>query len=389
MSAAITSEGAVSEAPSFGGLPTLSLYVHLPFCRRKCPYCAFYSVVPGQGEIDAFLEGLRQEVRLWRRRSGPLPPLRSLYLGGGTPTLLDQEQWGRLISLLEETFSFRDAAEVTVEANPESLRPFHLARWRDWRVTRVSLGVQSLDDGELRLLGRLHDGREAREALGALADSGFSFSADLMFNLPGQTLRGWHRTLRDVLAFGMDHISVYELTLEEGASWAGSPPEGMGSGYPFYRWAQWYLASKGFSQYEIASFARHRRWSRHNLAYWIRSPLLAIGPGAWGFCRERRYGNVENLHAYLAHLKGERLPLAFQERLSPDRAFREGALLALRTAWGIPFRLFSRRYGNKALETVRGALDGLPDDLFVATDEGLALSSKGMRVANAVWERFL
>lgn len=385
----MASEGAASEAPSFCGLSTLSLYVHLPFCRRKCPYCAFYSVVPREGEIDACLEGLRSEIALWRDRSGPLPPLRSLYIGGGTPTLLDRRQWEVLIALLEEAFSFGRTAEVTVEANPESLRAFHLRLWREWRVTRVSLGVQSLDDGELRLLGRLHDGTRAREALAALAASGLAFSADLMFNLPGQTLKGWHRTLREVLAFGMDHLSLYDLTLEEGSAWADSPPGGVASGYPFYRWAQWYLALRGFFQYEIASFARNRRWSRHNLAYWIRSPLLAIGPGAWGFCGERRYGNIDDLEAYLGEVAGGRLPLSADECLSPERSFREGALLALRTAWGIPFRLFARRYGAAALETVLGALKGLPEGLFAVTDESLALSAKGMRVANAIWERFL
>lgn len=385
----MASEDAAPEAPSFSGLSTLSLYVHLPFCRRKCPYCAFYSVVPRKGEIDACLEGLRNEIVLWKDRSGFLPPLRSLYIGGGTPTLLDRRQWELLIALLEEAFSFDRTAEVTVEANPESLRAFHLRLWGEWRVTRVSLGVQSLDDDELRLLGRLHDGRGARESLAALAASGLAFSADLMFNLPGQTLKGWHRTLREVLAFGMDHLSLYDLTLEEGSAWADSPPGGRTSGYPFYRWAQWYLASRGFLQYEIASFARNRRWSRHNLAYWIRSPLLAIGPGAWGFCRERRYGNVDDLGGYLGEVAEGRLPLSAGECLLPERAFREAALLALRTAWGIPFRLFARRYGKAALETVLDALKGLPDGLFVVTDESLALSAKGMRVANAIWERFL
>jgi len=388
MSTAMTTEGRCDRSLRCDREP-LSLYVHIPFCRSKCPYCAFYSVVPGEGELDAYLEGLEGEVLLrWERIGAPIP-LRSVYFGGGTPTILDAGRWERLVEMMESAFSFRATTEVTVEANPESLTGSHIRLWRDWRVSRVSLGVQSLDDAELCLLRRPHDSRLARGALAALAASGLSFSADLIFNLPGQTLRGWHRTLREVLSFGMEHLSLYELMIERESAWGRCPPPGMASGYPFYRWAQWYLASRGFFQYEIASFALNRRWSRHNLAYWTRSPVLGVGPGAWGFLGGKRYRNAADLRDYLRNVGKGKLPDVFSERLAPEESFREAAVLALRTAWGIPLRLFALRYGKEALRAVLASLETLPDSLFLRTKENVALSPRGMRVANAIWERLV
>lgn len=375
--------------PFFGPSgPPLHLYVHVPFCRSKCPYCAFYSVVPEAGAVEAYLVGLEAEISLRLREGVPFPSLSSVYFGGGTPSLLSPFQWERLFSLLE-VFSLRPGAEVTVEANPESLTASHLHLWRARGVTRVSLGVQSLDDEELRILGRSHDSRRARDALGALAASGLSFSADLIFNIPGQTLRGWHRTVREILAFGMDHLSLYELTLEERSAWGRRPPDGMASGYPFYRWSQWYLASRGFLQYEIASFAFNRRWSRHNLAYWNRAPVLGLGPGAWGFLAERRYGNEDSLEEYLRKTGEGRLPLAVVEEPDQERDWREAAILALRTVWGISRSLFARRYGPVPLAMLLTVINDLPERFFRKTEDRIALSRRGMAVANAIWERIL
>ncbi len=166
--------------PPAGGL---SLYIHVPFCERKCPYCAFESKVPSEGEIDLWLETLGKELKWWEKRIGK-PSLETCYIGGGTPTVITGPQWLRLAETIDSHFTFEPEAEVTVEANPNSLKADHLLFWRDWRVSRVSIGVQSFDDAELLQLGRLHSAAQAYEAISASLASGFSVNSDFMFGLP-------------------------------------------------------------------------------------------------------------------------------------------------------------------------------------------------------------
>ena len=208
----------------------LSVYLHIPFCRQKCPYCAFASVCYQEGDGERYLEALFLELGSLSR-SLLTRPVETLYIGGGTPTLFSSPLWKRLISLIEGSFSFLSDAEVTVEANPGSLSGEHLLLWRDWRVTRVSLGVQSLDDAELFVLGRVHTARQAAESLCACKAAGFSVSADLMFGLPGGTFRNWARTLHEIKILAPHHLSVYELSLEEGTPWGENSPAHRSDGY--------------------------------------------------------------------------------------------------------------------------------------------------------------
>ncbi len=197
----------------------LSLYIHVPFCERKCNYCAFESAVPKEGERELWLAMLEREFAL-RLFAEKRPRLATCYFGGGTPTTLTGPQWLKLIELVDRYFDFAPAAEVTVEANPNSLAAEHLLAWRDWRVTRVSLGVQSFDDAELSLMGRLHSSRQAYGAISAALAAGFSVSADFIFGLPHQSFANWGRTLREAARCGLSHISLYQLYLEVGTPWA-------------------------------------------------------------------------------------------------------------------------------------------------------------------------
>ena len=200
-------------------MPFSSLYIHVPFCERKCNYCAFESAVPREGEADLWLEMLEREFAL-RLAAAGRPRLATCYFGGGTPTVLSGPQWLSLTKLVERYFDFMPEAEVTVEANPNSLAAEHLLTWRDWRVTRVSIGVQSFDDAELSQMGRLHSARQAYGAVSAALAAGFSVSADFIFGLPHQSFANWGRTLREAVRCGLGHISLYQLSLEEGTPWA-------------------------------------------------------------------------------------------------------------------------------------------------------------------------
>lgn len=366
----------------------LSLYLHVPFCERKCPYCAFESSVPKAGERDDYLDFLELELKWWGGRIGR-PLLDTCYIGGGTPTVLDGPQWTKLAALLDEYFIYSDDMELTVEANPNSLKAEHLLLWRDWRVTRVSIGVQSFDDAELEQLGRLHSSTLARGAISAALAAGFSVNADFMFGLPKQTFKNWARTLNEAVETGINHISLYQLSLEPGTMWEKMPPEELSDGYPPYRWAQWYLPRKGFVQYEVANFARRGCESRHNINYWREGEYLGIGPGASGYLSGWRYKNVSGLGSYAQALRNGKCAIASGERLTARASAKEAAVLALRMTGGIDRNNYVEKYGAEAERKILEALKNFPNDLYFATDKNIALTKKGMRVANRIWEELV
>ena len=366
----------------------LSLYIHVPFCERKCPYCAFESCVPSGCDIDMWLLALEKEIGWWNSRIGK-PVLTTCYIGGGTPTVLDAMQWERLEKLIEKYFIFAPDTEVSVEANPNSLRVWHLKQWRDWRVTRVSIGVQSFDDAELGQLGRLHNAKQAYEAIYASLAAGFSVNADFMFGLPGQTFLNFGRTLRDAVMTGVQHISLYQLTIEKNTPWENIPEEKLSDGYAPYRWAQWYLPHKGYAQYEIANFAKPGHESIHNINYWRNGQYLGIGTGASGYIDGWRYKNISGLDNYIEIVNSGRSAFASGERLDRDSAAHEAAVLALRMADGIDIADYKYKYGEYALLDICSKLRMFPADLYDIGENRICLTQKGMRVANMIWSELI
>ena len=320
----------------------LSLYIHIPFCERKCPYCAFESFIPSRVDATVYLELLEKEFEWWSIRIGK-PMFNTCYIGGGTPTILNSQQWSKLIKTIEKYCNFTPSAEITVEANPNSLKAEHLHAWRDWRVNRVSIGVQSFDDAELEQLGRMHNSAQAYEALSAAIVSGFSVNADFIFGLPGQTFHNWSRTLKDAVKTGVDHLSLYQLTLEPGTPWENMPSENLSDGYYPYRWAQWYLPRKGFKQYEVANFSKPECESKHNINYWREGEYLGVGLGASGYLSEWRYKNISTLQEYADAMTSRKSAITSGERLTLEAKAREAFILALRMTDGV----YRDQYKNK------------------------------------------
>ena len=210
------------------------------------------------------------------------------------------------------------------------------------------------------MMGRLHSAAQAHEALSAALAAGFAVSADFIFGLPHQSFENWARTLREAVHCGLSHISLYQLSLEEGTPWENLPREVLPDGYAQYRWAQWYLPRHCYEQYEIANFARAGRESRHNLNYWREGEYLGIGPGAASYINGARMKNSGILREYTAELDAGRLPIRERERLDADSRGREAAVLALRTAAGIERAEFAREYGAAALSRVEHIMGGFP-----------------------------
>jgi putative oxygen-independent coproporphyrinogen III oxidase len=303
--------------------------------------------------MDPFLAALHGELDLlaalpWARDVA----VATVFLGGGTPSLLEPEALAAILDRLRARFALARDVEITVECNPESVARAKLAAYRAAGVTRISLGVQSLDDALLRRLGRLHDAPGARRAFDAAREAGFdNVSVDLMYGLPGLATAAWARDVEAVLGWGPEHVSAYGLTLDGGSRWATSGVDGLPSEDEVVA-QYWALAraaaERGFEHYEISNYARPGFRSRHNLGYWRAGEYLAAGPGACGFVGDVRYGNVKPLPRWRAAVESGALPVETAERLSGRQQAAERLFLGLRTADGVPAARLAERAADDA-----------------------------------------
>ena len=358
-----------------------SLYIHVPFCERKCFYCSFYSVSGREDYIDSWLEALELEAARYHCENKI--PLKTLYVGGGTPSVLNISQWQKLINIITKNFNLDNLQEATTEANPNSLTPELVSFLESNFFTRLSLGVQSLNDSVLKTLGRLHDSKLAIKAMELVRDSNLTLSCDLIFAIPGQTLRTWAASIKKVIE-SAEHVSTYQLTLEPETLLARDYDNQAlnEAGYKFYRYAQYYLPRKNFIQYEISNFALEHKECLHNIAYWTHDEVIALGPSAVSYINHERIKNPSSLDEYI-YLAKNNFPdeLLTRERLTPHERAIELAILKLRTKWGI------KRVD--LLPEVEQVISRLPEDLFIFTPERVALSKRGMRLGNSIWSEII
>ena len=313
-----------------------SLYIHIPFCHRICPYCAFFKHTPGSTDMRGFVQAVAREARL-RLPAGFAP--RTVYFGGGTPSMLSPTHMERLVAGLREAADFSWVEEWSFEANPATFTLAKVRQWRELGITRVSLGVQSFEPHLLQLLGREHTPADVAESVQMLQEAGMPhINIDLMFALPGQTAQEWEHTLREAVRLGVDHISAYSLTLEEGMpfhlQYAGSGDDERDAA--LFELAEDILTAAGFRHYEISNYARTGGESLHNLACWQGRDYIGLGPGACGTVDGTRYENAGDTAAYTAALAQGELPPGTAEKLSAEARRTELLGLMLRTDTGLP-----------------------------------------------------
>ncbi len=353
---------AVLASPALGPLadvaPTsrsVGVYVHVPFCTRRCEYCSFNTApMADRAGVTRYVAAVRREIELvseapWARGLG----VATVFFGGGTPSLLEPGELATIVDALRAALALDADAEVTVECNPESVTRGKLADYRSAGVTRISLGVQSLDDAVLAAIGRLHTAAEARRAFDAARGAGFSnISVDLIYGLPGLTADGWRSTVDGLAAWEPEHLSAYGLTLDPGSVWgstgvAGLPPEETVVAHYWTMVER--AAARGYEHYEISNYARPGFRSRHNQVYWRRGEYLALGPGAAGFVGNLRYGNIKPVGRYVQGLDDGRLPIDTSERLDTRQVLAEALILGLRTADGVASSLLADRVADDAV----------------------------------------
>jgi oxygen-independent coproporphyrinogen-3 oxidase len=371
--------------------PSPALYVHVPFCETKCPYCDFNSFAVEGRDVDGYLDALRREMDF--RGVPPSPP--TIFIGGGTPTVVSPDQLARYLSDIVARLRPDPSREFTVEANPGSLTAEKVAVLRAHGVNRVSLGAQSLLDRHLRTLGRVHDAVHVEEAYRIVREGGIPrVNLDFIYAVPGMTLAEWAWTLDAAASWRPDHLSCYALIFEPGTEFharraAGSlRPIAEERELAMFRYAERRLRRAGLFRYEISNFARPGEECRHNLVYWRNGEYAGFGAGAFSFLGGRRTGNERHLGRYAAAVRERGDAIASDERLVAAAAAREAIVLGLRTAEGVDLAHVERRYGVdlRALEGTIGRLRALR---LVAPDGRLRLARRGWRVADEVAAAFL
>ena len=364
------------------GGPASGLYIHVPFCKTKCPYCDFYSITAGT-PVEHWLEALASEAT---RYCGLFETFDTLYVGGGTPSLLGEGEIRALFDVCTASFDFAPDSEITIEANPDDVTASKLEAWRDLGVNRVSLGVQSFDDAELRFLRRRHDAAQAERSIGAIRSAGYAnVGLDLMYGFEGQSLATWERTLERALGFAPEHLSCYQMTIDPETEFgrmlkAGTlTSAGEECERSFFMRTGEILRSRGYLHYEISNFARDERFiSRHNHKYWSHAPYLGLGPSAHSFKDGMRWWNVRSVELYCRSLRRGGSAVEGRETLTEDELALETLYLGLRTRDGVPLEALQRGPDwRSTLDTMlRESLVTVENGRVVPTLRGFCLADR-------------
>jgi oxygen-independent coproporphyrinogen-3 oxidase len=361
-----------------------SLYIHIPFCIRKCLYCDFLSVTYNEALAKAYTDALCKELVLKKELAGEL---KTIYIGGGTPTILPEACFRQLFTCLQNNYSLSPSPEITVEANPGTVDKSKIDAMLSLGVNRISIGVQSFNDDELKTLGRIHTSKEAEDAVRIIKNSGIkNFSIDLIYGIPGQTMDSWKHTLSKAVEFSPTHISSYELTPEKNTPLYGLIEKdkikmlGEDLILEMYGYAIDNLASKGYEHYEISNFARPQFKCLHNLNYWDRGEYIGAGAGAHSFVKGFRSKNTDDIRRYIKDLSKGIIPEAESTEIKRDDAIKEFIFLGLRKTEGISLA--------KAKELgldLPGVCRELIEDWHLETNgDYLRLSRKGIVIANTI-----
>ncbi|UCC94496.1 MAG: radical SAM family heme chaperone HemW [Candidatus Omnitrophota bacterium] len=371
-----------------------SLYIHIPFCRTKCPYCDFYSIVYKPNCASSYIDTICRQIEQLDSQFS------TIYIGGGTPTVLDIRLLEKLLGSLEKISA--DAEEVTIEANPESLDEAKMRLFGCGGVNRISIGVQSLRNEKLRKLGRIHSVQNALDAIDMARSQEFdNISIDLIFGVRGETFNSWRKELYEATRLPIAHLSLYSLTYERDALAFGKgekvciKPLNEEAVAKLYSFAIEYLPGEQFTQYEISSFSKRGYRCRHNLHYWENNSYVGLGPSAVSYLDGTRMRNIPDVNEYVRKVGAGEAPVVFKEKLSDLQRARETAALKIRTREGIDFDAFKKKSGFDFAELTADCLPGLIEKGLVRWKDrdgskvGVCLTGSGFLFCDSVSSEFL
>ena len=407
-------------------LPNHSLYLHIPFCVHRCAYCDFNTYAGQQNLIPAYVQALCNEINIIREDAPEKITLHTVFFGGGTPSLLNPDQFEQILSVIHASFDLVSNPEITIEANPGTCRPPALTELRQLGINRLSLGVQSANTEELHMLERNHDFFDVIDAFSWARQAGFeNINLDLIYGLPGQSLSTWQNTLKSALKLNPDHISAYALTLEHGTPFGHWSKRGMiplpdpDLAADMYEWASETLAGAGFRQYEISNWSKAGLECKHNLQYWRGLPYIAAGAGAHGYANGYRYSNVLRIKSYIERME-EPHKTSLEFPLTPATVnhhhqsrqddMSEMMMTGLRlTCEGVSPQTFREKFGRELKDTYMVEIDELVNLGLLewacdeqkytgasnsesdesAAPEILRLTTRGRLLGNQVFVRFV
>ena len=366
----------------------LGLYIHVPFCKQRCHFCAFYLTIHRESLVDEYLDALEKEIELYGEKLGSVP-VSTIYFGGGTPSSLAPCQLVKVLECVANVFPFHSNVEITLEASPDSISKQSLEVLREAGVSRLSLGAQSFEESEWKPLGRSGDIQDSRSAVQWASEAGFqNISLDLIYGLPKQTLESWQRSLQQAVELNPTHVSCYALTLEEGTQFYRDHLrdelfEGSADlQHAMQALAVSYLSDTGYQRYEISNFCRPGYACRHNVKYWSGHSYLGLGPSAQSYVGGVRFGNVENVHEYGRQLGRNEFPLTRIESLSKNQTDRERVVFGLRLVEGLDLRVVQDLADDV---TWRSTVNGLiKKGLLSEEDSFLRLTEVGRCFADSV-----
>ncbi len=382
-------------------LETASLYLHIPFCHTRCHYCDFNTYAGLLPLREPYVKALLSEIalagKMAQHADGTPRRSRTMFFGGGTPSLLSVSQITRLLDACFKAFVIDKDAEITMEANPGTLDQEQLAGIRAVGVNRLSMGAQSFDAELLKTLGRIHSPEEITQAVQYARAVGFtSINVDFMFGLPGQTMQHWRETLDQALDLRPEHLSLYSLIIEEGTPFYSWTHEGRITPgdedlcADMYEYADERLQAAGYENYEISNWALPGHHSRHNLTYWQNLPYIGMGAGAYSTFGGRRFSNIREPLDYIKTLKSGHLPEAESEMVEREQEMSETSFLALRTSIGLHLPTFEQRFSQPFAQFVGDRLRPVEEaGLLEQEDDWLRLSKRGRLLGNEVFLRLL
>ena len=385
----------------------LELYVHIPFCVRKCAYCDFLSAPADTQERTLYIDALTEEIRA-RKNDFNAYRVSTIFLGGGTPSILEGDDSARIFRALQENFDISDDAEITMEVNPGTVTEEKAASWRKSGVNRLSIGLQSADDRELKMLGRIHTYCEFLDTWKIVREAGFeNVNVDLISAIPGQNLRSWSETLRKAADLGPEHISAYSLIVEEGTPFyerygdGSGEDEDKGNHLPplpdedtereIYKATEKTLAEYGYHRYEISNYSKTGYECRHNLGYWERKEYLGLGLGASSLLSECRFHNTADMGKYLRLYENAGTDICEDiEHLSVEDQMEEFMFLGLRKTVGISVDDFRKAFGKEIREVYGEQMRKLEEQRLIEySGNRVRLTERGTDISNYVFSEFM
>ena len=369
----------------------VEIYIHVPFCVKKCYYCDFLSGPSGPKEQADYVQALLREIEAVKEGQGR--SVSSIFIGGGTPSVLDERFIGEILDKIREKFQMRNDAEITIEVNPGTADSRKLMAYKEYGINRLSLGLQSPQDRELKILGRIHNYEQFLETYKGARATGFdNINIDLMSAIPDQTYEGWVKNLRTVAELEPEHISAYSLIIEEGTPFAARklnlPDED--TEYNMYEATAQILKEYGYEQYEISNYAKKGQECRHNVGYWTRQDYLGFGLGAASLYGKERFANTSDRNEYLKNSGSPEIIREKEPLLTREDEMAEFMFLGLRMTKGVVKVDFQKNFGF-TIESIYGEVLKKYEtmELLQEKDGRIFLSRKGIHVSNSVMAEFL